>query len=85
MSILKPVEVLAVVEEADRVGFAYRTMPGHPVNDQEAFILHRQGEDVRLTIRSLTRAAPQQPWRVLYPVLQVAQRVARWRYLRALR
>jgi len=69
MGILEPVEIVAVVEEADRVGFAYRTMPGHPVSGEEAFILHRQGEDVRLTIRSLTRAAPQQPWRVLYPVL----------------
>ncbi|HYI33989.1 MAG TPA: DUF1990 family protein [Glaciibacter sp.] len=85
LSILEPVEVVAVVEEADRVGFAYRTMPGHPVSGEEAFILHRQGEEVRLTIRSLTRAAPQQPWRILYPVLRTTQRFVRWRYLRALR
>ena len=83
--ILEPVEVLDVIEEPDRVGFAYRTLPGHPVNGEEAFIVHRRGGEVRITVRSLTRAAPQQPWRALYPLLKVAQRVARRRYLRSLR
>lgn len=85
MTILEPVEVLDVVEEPDRVGFAYRTLPGHPVNGEEAFIVHRHGGEVRITVRSLTQAAPQQPWRALYPLLKVAQRVARRRYLRSLR
>jgi uncharacterized protein (UPF0548 family) len=83
--IIEPVEVVAVVETAGRVGFAYRTRPGHPVNGEEAFIVHREGEDVQFTVRSLTRAAPQQPWRTLYPLLLIAQRIARRRYLRALR
>jgi uncharacterized protein (UPF0548 family) len=82
--ILEPVEVVAVVETARRVGFAYRTLPGHPVNGEEAFIVHRGGEHVFFTVRSLTRAAPQQPWRTLYPLLLIAQRFARRRYLRAL-
>jgi uncharacterized protein (UPF0548 family) len=85
LRMVEPVVVVAVVQERDRVGFAYRTLPGHPVSGEEAFIVSRDGDDVRLTIRSLTRAAPQQPWRILYPVLRVAQLVARWRYLRALR
>lgn len=83
--ILEPVEVVAVVETARRVGFAYRTRPGHPVNGEEAFIVHRDGEEVHFTVRSLTRAAPQQPWRTLYPLLLIAQRMARRRYMRALR
>ena len=84
--ITEPVEVLSVVEERDRVGFAYRTLPGHPVDGEETFIVHRNAVgDVRLTVRSLTRPAPQQPWRALYPLLRVAQFVARRRYLRALR
>lgn len=85
LTIREPVEVVSVVEESDRVGFAYRTMPGHPVSGEEAFIVHRDGGEVRLTVRSLTRPAPQQPWRALYPLLRVAQLVARRRYLRALR
>lgn len=84
LTILEPVEVVAVVQEPGRSGFSYRTMPGHPVNGEEAFIVHRHGDVVHLTIRSLTRAAVQQPWRVLYPILLVAQRIVRRRYLRAL-
>jgi len=67
-----------------KVGFSYRTLPGHPVDGEEAFIVYRRGEDVFLCIRSLTRAAAQQPWRLLFPVLLVAQRVVRRRYLQAL-
>ena len=83
-TVVEPVEVVAVVQEPGRVGFAYRTMPGHPVSGEEAFIVHRHGDEVHLTIRSLTRAASHQPWRVLYPLLLVAQRLVRRRYLRAL-
>ena len=85
VTVIEPVEVVTVVQEHDRVGFAYRTMPGHPVSGEEAFIVHRQGDEIRLTIRSLTRAAPQQPWRALYPALRIAQKIVRRRYLRALR
>ncbi|MHA7304062.1 DUF1990 family protein [Arthrobacter sp. TMN-49] len=85
ITVHEPVEVVAVVEQPDRVGFAYKTLPGHPVSGEEAFIVHRDGEQVHLTIRSLTRAAPQQPWRALYPLLLLAQLVVRRRYLRALR
>jgi uncharacterized protein (UPF0548 family) len=85
MRIVEPVEVVSVVESDDRVGFSYRTLPGHPVRGEEAFIVHRADDGIRLTIRSLTRPAPQQPWRALWPVLLLAQRVARRRYRRALR
>ncbi|GAA1822759.1 DUF1990 family protein [Agromyces salentinus] len=84
-TVREPVEVVDVVSEPSRVGFSYRTLPGHPVSGEEAFIVHRDGDDVVLTIRSLTSAAPQQPWRALYPVLRVAQVIARRRYLRSLR
>ncbi|TFD50645.1 DUF1990 domain-containing protein [Cryobacterium frigoriphilum] len=84
VTVVEPVEVVAVVVEPDRVGFAYRTLPGHPVSGEEAFIVHRHADEVHLTVRSLTRPAPQQPWRALYPILRVAQLVARRRYLRAL-
>lgn len=87
VTVVEPVEVVAVVEDADRVGFSYRTLPGHPVDGEEAFVVHRDtsGGDIVLTVRSLTRPAPQQPWRLLHPLLRIAQVVARRRYLRALR
>jgi uncharacterized protein (UPF0548 family) len=85
VTVVEPVEVVGVVETSTRSGFSYRTLPGHPVDGEEAFIVHRDGNDVYLTVRSLTRAAPQQPWRALHPLLRIAQKVARRRYLRALR
>lgn len=81
----EPVRVVAVVDTPDRCGFAYGTLPGHPVCGEEAFVVHRSPDGtVALTIRSLTRAAPHGPWRLLFPVLLVAQRFFRRRYRRAL-
>jgi uncharacterized protein (UPF0548 family) len=84
-AVVEPVEVVSVVQEATRIGFSYRTLPGHPVDGEEAFIVHRLGDEVHLTIRSLTRAASRQPWRLLFPFLLLAQRVVQRRYRRALR
>ncbi len=81
----EPVEVVAVVRQRDLVGFSYRTLPGHPVRGEEAFIVYRDGEDVFLTIRSLTAPASRGFWRLAYPLLRVAQLIARNRYRRALR
>jgi uncharacterized protein (UPF0548 family) len=80
----EPVRVVAVVDEPSRRGFAYGTLGGHPVSGEEAFVVHRDGDTVLLTLRSLTRAAPG-PWRLVFPVLLVAQRWYRRRYRRALR
>lgn len=84
VGVREPVEVVTVVEQGDRVGFAYRTLPGHPVSGEEAFVVHREHDRVILTIRSLTRPASTPGWRMLFPVLLLAQRIARRRYLRAL-
>jgi uncharacterized protein (UPF0548 family) len=83
--IKEPVTVVAVVEEPDRVGFAYGTRDGHPVRGEEAFIVHRDPDgSVHLTLRSLT-SAPRGIWLLAYPVVLVAQRAYRRRYQRALR
>lgn len=84
-SIREPIEVVDVVDGDSRVGFAYRTLPGHPVSGEEAFIIERVGDTVTLTIRSLTRASETWQWRVVYPLLLAAQAIVRRRYLRALR
>ena len=83
LSVREPVEVVEVIDTSDRVGFAYRTLAGHPVSGEEAFVVHRDGDLVLLTIRSLTRPASGLPWRALYPALLVAQSVARHRNVRA--
>jgi uncharacterized protein (UPF0548 family) len=81
----EPVEVVEVVRTDDRVGFAYRTLPGHPVDGEEAFVVTRDGDTVWLTLRSLTRPAPTRGWALVFPLLRLAQVVVRWRYRRALR
>jgi uncharacterized protein (UPF0548 family) len=85
LTIREPVEVIEVVRTADRVGFAYRTRSGHPVDGEEAFILTRHDDVVSLTLRSLTRPSTTRAWALLFPVLRLAQVVVRRRYLRALR
>ena len=85
VTVSEPVEVVAVVVEPDRVGFAYGTLEGHPVSGEEAFVVDRDDQDrVWLTLRSLTRAAPTGVWRVAFPATLVAQRVYRRRYQRSL-
>ncbi len=84
LRITEPVRVVAVVDTDERRGFAYATRPGHPVTGEEAFVVHRDPDGaVWLTLRSLTRPGTG-VWRVLFPVLLVAQRVYRRRYRRAL-
>ncbi|MFJ2621423.1 DUF1990 family protein [Glutamicibacter sp. NPDC087344] len=84
-TIHEPVEVSDLVDQANLAGFAYRTLPGHPVSGEEAFILQRQGPAVFLEIRSLTTASDRRLWRILFPLLLLTQKLVRRRYRRALR
>ncbi|MFD4355938.1 DUF1990 family protein [Nocardia sp. NPDC058518] len=85
VSVHEPVRVVAVVDTENRCGFAYGTLPGHPVSGEEAFVVHRDSTGaVSLTLRSLTRPAPTGLWRFTFPILLLAQRFFRRRYLRAL-
>nr|WP_309234584.1 DUF1990 domain-containing protein [Nocardia sp. XZ_19_385] len=84
-AVQEPVRVVAVVDTDSRCGFAYGTQPGHPVSGEEAFIVHRNVDGtVFFTLRSLTRPASSGFWRQVFPLLLVAQRFFRRRYLRAL-
>ena len=80
----EPVQVITVVDEPDRRGFAYGTLTGHPVSGEEAFLVDR-GPDgwVWLTVRSLTQRSIG-IWRATYPLLPVAQYLYSRRYLRSL-
>jgi uncharacterized protein (UPF0548 family) len=80
----EPIQVVAVIDEPDRKGFAYGTLSGHPVSGEEAFIVNRNPDDsVSLTIRSLTQHTTG-AWRAVGPAVAFAQRCYRRRYLRAL-
>ncbi|MFP7760650.1 DUF1990 family protein [Marisediminicola sp. LYQ85] len=78
------VRVVYVVNEPDRVGFAYGTLAGHPESGEEAFIVER-GDDgsVWLAISAFSRPSTWY-WRALFIPLRIAQALYTRRYLRVL-
>lgn len=84
LSLRIPVRVVYIVDEPQRRGFAYGTLPGHPESGEEAFVVeHRDDDSVWLTIRAISRPAHPALW-IVYPVLRLAQAVFTARYERAL-
>ncbi|TAM70100.1 MAG: DUF1990 domain-containing protein [Microbacteriaceae bacterium] len=79
-----PLRVVYVVDDANRVGFAYGTLRGHPESGEEAFILeHRDDDSVWLIIRAFSRPS-NFFYRVAGPILRIKQSQYTKRYLRAL-
>ncbi|MEO7556373.1 MAG: DUF1990 domain-containing protein [Acidimicrobiales bacterium] len=73
------------VDEPDRYGFAYGTLPVHPERGEESFVVQRDaGGDVRFTVVAVSR--PVHPLaRLAPPVAHALQRAAVRRYLEAMR
>jgi uncharacterized protein (UPF0548 family) len=79
-----PARVVYVVDEPNRRGFAYGTLPGHPEDGEEAFIVEQNADgSVWIVIRAFSRPATWYWWLVA-PVLRVTQWFYTRRYLRAL-
>jgi uncharacterized protein (UPF0548 family) len=79
--LLVPDRIVAVVDEPDRFGFAYGTLPGHPERGEEAFLIERHS-DGRTTATIRVDAGP--AWlvaRLAAPVVRRLQRAALNRYL----
>jgi len=78
-----PCRVIYVVDEPDRRGFAYGTLPGHPESGEELFLLQRQGDgQITFTITAFSRAASLSA-RMGGPATRWFQEVVTRRYLRA--
>ncbi|WP_307816580.1 DUF1990 family protein [Nocardioides limicola] len=75
--------VVSVIEEPDRVGFAYGTLPGHPESGEEAFVLTRHDDEATFTIRAFSRPATRLA-RLGGPLSRRAQDHFTQRYLRAI-
>lgn len=79
-----PCRVVYVLDEPQRRGFAYGTLPGHAERGEEAFLVDRHDDgSVWITIRAFSRPA-NAFWWLVDPVLRIAQHLATQRYLRAL-
>lgn len=81
LSLRIPCRVIYVIEEPDRAGFAYGTLPGHPVSGEELFLLERRGEG-RITFTITSFSAPATALaRLAAPVTRAAQLLMTRRYL----
>jgi uncharacterized protein (UPF0548 family) len=79
-----PCRVVYVIDEPDKVGFAYGTLPGHPECGEVAFMLAR-GDDERVSfvVRSFSRRVDPLA-RLGAPLARLAQTRVTRRYIRAL-
>jgi uncharacterized protein (UPF0548 family) len=78
-----PCRVVYVIEEPDRAGFAYGTLPGHPECGEAAFMLLRSaGERVGFVVRSFSRRIDPLA-RLGAPIARVAQTRVTRRYIEA--
>jgi uncharacterized protein (UPF0548 family) len=85
LSVVMPCRVVYTVDTADRRGFAYGTLPGHPEKGEEAFTVQlTEDGDVRVRIRAFSRPASALA-RVGGPVTRIVQEYATNRYVLSLR
>jgi uncharacterized protein (UPF0548 family) len=75
--------VVAVVDEPDRWGFAYGTLPGHPEVGEEAFVVERRADGEVLVRITATARVALPAARLARPVLGPLQRRFAGRYLDA--
>ena len=80
-----PCRVVYVVDEPDRRGFAYGTLPGHAESGEELFLVRYDPatENVYADVTAFSRHAT---WwsRLASPVTSLVQQIVTERYLRAL-
>ena len=84
VALVVPCRIVRVLDEADRFGFAYATLPGHPEEGEESFVVERSPSGA-VTFRIVAFSRPAH-WlvRLLGPFARGAQVRATKRYLRAM-
>jgi uncharacterized protein (UPF0548 family) len=84
LKVKAPVRVVYVVDEPGKAGFAYGTLPGHPEDGEESWLVTIEADDsVWMTVRAFSR--PSNPfWKAVSPALRIVQEYYTIRYLRAL-
>lgn len=77
-----PVEVVAVIDEPDRRGLVYGTLPGHSERGEEPFSVERRADGTWVVVRAFSRPGR---WftRLGAPVAGRARRTMTRRYLAA--
>ena len=83
-AIVVPDRIVAVVDEADRFGFAYGTLDGHQERGEESFLIRHHDDDTVVATIAVDAGPATTAARLAAPLVLVFQRVALRRYLRAL-
>lgn len=84
VAVRAPCRVTAVVDEPDRRGFTYGTLPGHPEAGEESFVLERRADgSAQFLIAAYSRPATRLA-RLAGPLGSATQRYLTSRYLDAL-
>jgi uncharacterized protein (UPF0548 family) len=84
LSLSAPCRVVYTVQQENRMGFAYGTLPGHPESGEELFLVELLDDGrVQLTVRAFSRPAR---WfsRLAAPGSRLIQRAITERYMRSL-
>lgn len=85
LAVVAPDRIVAVVDEPDRFGFAYGTLPGHAEQGEESFLIERDADgEVRFTI-GVDAVPATIPARLVAPVVRRIQSWALTRYLEAIK
>ena len=80
-----PCRVVWVLDEPDRRGFGYGTLPGHPESGEESFVVSlRPDDEVRYELRAFSRPATRLS-RLGGPISRRVQTLALDRYVVAMR
>ena len=84
LRIVAPTRVVYVIDEPDRQGFAYGTLPGHPESGEELFLVERLGNETWVEIRAFSRPGR---WytRLGGPVVRRVQHRTTVKYLESVR
>ena len=83
-TVTSPARVVYVVDDLNRKGFAYGTLPGHPESGEESFIVEQTDDgSVWLEISAFSRPA-NALWWLVYPVLRLSQAFYTRRYFESL-
>lgn len=84
MALRVPCRVVDLIDQPDRKGFSYGTLPGHPEAGEERFVLDRRPDgSIQFTVGAVSRPATVAA-RMAGPLTRAAQAIATRRYLRAL-
>jgi uncharacterized protein (UPF0548 family) len=84
LALAAPCRIVGVIDEPDRWGFAYGTLPGHPEQGEEAFVMSIDSDDgVRFRITAFSRPG-EGITHLAGPVGRAVQTVGTNRYLKAL-